>query len=42
MSHTAFGEFFPEIADKETRVVTIIDQAITGLPPFGNIRMPLF
>src|SRR3984893_15217066 len=32
MSHTAFGEFFPEIADKETRVVTVIDQAITGLP----------
>ena len=32
MSHTAFGEFFPEIADRETRVVTIIDQAITGLP----------
>jgi hypothetical protein len=32
MSHTAFGEFFPEIADKETRVVTIIDQAIMGLP----------
>lgn len=32
MSHTAFGEFFPEIANKETRVVTIIDQAITGLP----------
>ena len=31
MSHTAFGEFFPEIADRETRVVTIIDQAITGL-----------
>jgi len=33
MSHTAFGEFFPEIANKETRIVTIIDQAITGLPP---------
>jgi hypothetical protein len=32
MSHTAFGEFFPEIANRETRVVTIIDQAITGLP----------
>lgn len=32
MSHTAFGEFFPEIADKETRVVTVVDQAITGLP----------
>ena len=32
MSHTAFGEFFPEIADKETRVVTVIDQALTGLP----------
>jgi hypothetical protein len=32
MSHTAFGEFYPEIADRETRVVTITDQAITGLP----------
>lgn len=32
MSHTAFGEFFPKIADKETRVVTVIDQALTGLP----------
>jgi hypothetical protein len=32
MSHTAFGEFFAEIADKETGVVTVIDQAITGLP----------
>jgi len=32
MSHTAFGEFFPEIANRETRVVTIIDQAVTGLP----------
>lgn len=32
MSHTAFGEFFPEIADKETRVVTVIDQAIKDLP----------
>lgn len=32
MSHIAFGEFFPEIAAKETRVVTVIDQAITGLP----------
>jgi hypothetical protein len=32
MSHTVFGEFFPEIADKKTRVVTVIDQAIRGLP----------
>jgi hypothetical protein len=24
MSHTAFSEFFPEIAEKETRVVTPI------------------
>jgi hypothetical protein len=33
MAHTAFGEFFPEIAGKETRVVTIIDERKTGLPP---------
>jgi len=32
MSHIAFGEFFPEIADKETRVITILDQAIMSLP----------
>ncbi|SFE63542.1 hypothetical protein SAMN05518672_108187 [Chitinophaga sp. CF118] len=30
--HTAFGNLFPEIADKETRVITIIDQEFTGLP----------
>lgn len=30
--HTAFGNLFPEIAQKETRVITIVDQKITGLP----------
>lgn len=42
MSHTAFGEFFPEIADKETRVVTIIDQAFTGLPPGAYALIDLY
>jgi hypothetical protein len=32
MSHIAFGEFFPEIADEETRVMIILDQAIMSLP----------
>ena len=42
MSHTAFGEFFPEIANKETRVVTIIDQTITGLPPGAYALLDLY
>jgi hypothetical protein len=41
MSHQPFGEFFPEIAGKETRVITIADQRITGLPPgeYGWIEL---
>jgi hypothetical protein len=42
MSHTAFGEFYPEIADRETRVVTITDQAITGLPPGAYALIDLY
>ncbi|WP_143709137.1 hypothetical protein [[Flexibacter] sp. ATCC 35208] len=30
--HTAFGNLFPEMAQKETRVITVVDQKITGLP----------
>ena len=30
--HTAFGNLFPEIAQKETRGITIVDEKITGLP----------
>jgi hypothetical protein len=33
MAHQLFGAFFPEIAGKETRVVTVTDQKKTGLPP---------
>jgi len=33
MTHSSFGDFFPDIAQKETRVITVIDQATTGLPP---------
>jgi hypothetical protein len=41
MAHQPFGEFFPEIAGKETRVVTITDQKKTGLPrgEYGLIEL---
>ena len=42
MSHTAFGEFFPEIADKETRVVTIIDRSVSELPPGAYALIDLY
>ena len=42
MSHIAFGEFFPEIAAKETRVITVVDQAITGLPPGSYALIDLY
>ena len=32
MSHTAFRILFPEIAEKETRVINIISKKVTGLP----------
>ncbi len=32
MSHTAFSHLFPRIAENETRVITILSRAITGLP----------
>jgi hypothetical protein len=41
MAHQLFGALFPEIAGKETRVVTITDQKKTGLPPgeYGLIEL---
>jgi len=32
MSHSSFSEFFPKIAGKETRVITILENSDTGLP----------
>src|SRR5882724_5355072 len=32
MAHTVFYHYFPEIADKETRVIIISDKSDTGLP----------
>lgn len=40
--HTAFGNLFPEIADKETRVITIIDQEFTGLPLGTSVLIDLY
>jgi hypothetical protein len=42
MSHKAFDEFFPEIAEKETRVVIVSDQSITGLPPGAYALIDLY
>lgn len=35
MPYTLFYEYFPEIAEKETRTITLLDDAKWGLPP-GN------
>ena len=42
MSHTAFGQFFPDIANKETRVVTILDNKTIGLLPGSYAFIDLY
>jgi hypothetical protein len=41
MSHKPFGELFPEIAGKETRVITVTDERVTRLPrgEYGLIEL---
>ncbi|WPQ66093.1 hypothetical protein SIO70_14620 [Chitinophaga sancti] len=40
--HTAFGEYFPEIANRETRVLTFMDKNLWGLPAGSYALIDLY
>ena len=41
MPYVPFHEFFPEVAERETRSVTVLDESKTGVPPgeYGFLEM---